>query len=253
PGPSFVAQPFPDQPFPEQPFTEQPFTAPYGSTQPSYPPFAPGVPLPTGPAVSPVPPPAARRGVPPATGPEEQFVPGLSASDAIRTDRILPPDIVASRTGTSGNDLVLASLCAQGHPNRPGSARCRVCGNSVDNAGPRLVQRPVLAQLVTAQGARVDVRGTVLVGRAPQAKPGDENVALLPVPSPNSDISRTHVMVAVHDWDVVATDLHSTNGTMLVRPGQPPVRMMPGAPVTVEPGTVLDLGDGGVITVGLPS
>jgi len=57
----------------------------------------------------------------------------------------------------------------------------------------------------------------------------------------------------VKDWDIVATDLHSTNGTMLVRPGQAPVRMMPGTPVTVEPGTILDLGDGGVITVGLPA
>jgi hypothetical protein len=40
---------------------------------------------------------------------------------------------------------------------------------------------------------------------------------------------------------------------MLVRPGQAPVRMMPGTPVMVEPGTILDLGDGGVITVGLPA
>jgi hypothetical protein len=29
--------------------------------------------------------------------------------------------------------------------------------------------------------------------------------------------------------------------------------MMPGTPVTVDPGTILDLGDGGVITVGLPA
>ena len=258
PGPSFVGQPFPDQPFSgqpftEQPFTEQPFTAPYGVAQPVYPPFVPGAPFPTGPRVSPVPPPAARRAASPDTGPVEPLVPGLSVTEGIGTDGIvLSPGVVQPRTGGGANDLVLAALCAYGHPNRPGSARCRVCGNSVDNAGARLVQRPVLAQLVTAQGARVDVKGTVLVGRAPQAKPGDDDAALLAVPSPNSDISRTHVMVTVHFWDVVATDLHSTNGTTLVRPGQAPVRMMPGAPVTVEPGTILDLGDGGLITVGLP-
>ncbi|HSN10500.1 MAG TPA: hypothetical protein VLS51_00115, partial [Propionibacteriaceae bacterium] len=172
PGPSFVAQPFGDQPFPEQPFTEQPFTAPYGSSQPGYPPFAPGLPLPTSTAVSPVPPPAPRRGRSPASSPAEPFIPGFSAGEGLGTESIYPSGVPGR---AAGNDLVLATLCAYGHPNRPGSARCRVCGNAVDNGGPRLVQRPILAQLVTAQGARVDVAGTVLIGRAPQAKPGDDD------------------------------------------------------------------------------
>jgi len=59
--------------------------------------------------------------------------------------------------------------------------------------------------------------------------------------------------VAVRNWEIIATDLHSTNGTMVVRPGQAPARMVPGSAVTIEPGTLLDLGDGGVITVGLPA
>jgi hypothetical protein len=152
-----------------------------------------------------------------------------------------------------GDSLVLAAVCALGHPNPPGSPVCRVCRQPVDNANPRLVHRPVLAQLVTAGGARVELTDAVLIGRAPAAQAGDGNPILLPVPSPNSDISRTHLKVAVRNWEIIATDLHSTNGTMVVRPGQPPVRMVPGSPTTVEPGTLLDLGDGGVITVGLPA
>jgi hypothetical protein len=151
------------------------------------------------------------------------------------------------------DNLILAVVCSFGHPNPPGSPRCRRCGQPVDNANPRLVHKPVLAQLITAGGARVEVTDVVLIGRAPSAQAGDGNPILLPIPSPNSDISRTHLRVAVKDWDIIATDLHSTNGTMLVRPGQAPVRMMPGTPVTVDPGTILDLGDGGVITVGLPA
>jgi hypothetical protein len=217
---------------------------------------------------SPVPPPAGTRNlvagapfVPGVLAPELRPAPemrpqaemGPAADLRAGSDSISFPAVAPATAKQPGSDtIVLAALCAFGHPNRPGSSRCRVCGQHVDNASPRLVQRPVLAQLVTATGARAEVNGTVLIGRAPSPRPGDGDAALLSVSSPNSDISRTHVKVSVHDWDIVATDLNSTNGTTLVRPGQPPVRMMPGTPVTVEPGTVLDLGDGGLVTVVLP-
>lgn len=117
-------------------------------------------------------------------------------------------------------------------------------------AQPRSVQsEPGIAQLITSNGAWVDVIGTVIIGRAPSTQPGDINPVLFTVPSPNSDISRTHLKVVASGSDIVVTDLRSTNGTLLVWPGQRPVRMNPGVPVTVEPGTILDLGDGCVITV----
>jgi hypothetical protein len=231
--------------------------------QPNYPPNPLyGGPLsPNGaPMTSPVPPPAAYApSAPPPQGPGAPSEPGLpvSADSADSDSTVFSTGIamthkpVAPRQGT--DNLVLAVVCSFGHPNPPGSPRCRRCGQPVDNANPRLVHKPVMAQLITAGGARIELTDTVLIGRAPAAQAGDGNPILLPVPSPNSDISRTHLKVAVKDWDIVATDLHSTNGTMLVRPGQAPVRMMPGTPVMVEPGTILDLGDGGVITVGLPA
>ena len=269
PTPAFPGQPFPGQAYPGQPFPGQPFPgqgAPgqYNpQQQPTYPPNPQyGGPLsPNGaPLVSPVPPPAAYApSAPPPQGPGAPSEPGLptSADSADSDGTVFSTGIAmthkpaAPRPG--GDNLILAVVCSFGHPNPPGSPRCRVCGQPVDNANPRLVHRPVLAQLVTAGGARVEVTDTVLIGRAPSAQAGDGNPILLPIPSPNSDISRTHLRVAVKDWDILATDLHSTNGTMLVRPGQAPVRMMPGTPVTIDPGTILDLGDGGVITVGMPA
>ena len=267
--PAFPGQPFPGQAYPGQPYPGQPFSgqsAPgqYGpQQQPTYPPSPQyGGPMsPNGaPAPSPVPPPGAYAPMaPPPQGPGAPSEPGLPTSaDSADTDgTVFSTGIAmthkpaAPRQGS--DNLVLAVVCSFGHPNPPGSPRCRMCGQPVDNANPRLVHKPVLAQLITAGGARVEVTDTVLIGRAPSAQAGDGNPILLPVPSPNSDISRTHLKVSVKDWDIVATDLHSTNGTMLVRPGQAPVRMMPGTPVTVEPGTILDLGDGGVITVGMPA
>lgn len=268
PAPAIPVQPFPGQaypgqPFPGQPFQGQPVPGQYNPQLPTYPasPQYGGPGSPNGPLLtSPVPPPASYAPAAPLPqGPGAPSEPGLpvSADSADSDGTVFSTGIAmthkpaAPRPG--GDNLILAVVCSFAHPNPPGSPRCRVCGQPVDNANPRLVNKPVLAQLITAGGARVEVTDTVLIGRAPSAQPGDGNPILLPVPSPNSDISRTHLKVAVKDWDVVATDLHSTNGTMLVRPGQAPVRMMPGTPVTVGPGTILDLGDGGVITVGLPA
>ncbi len=263
PAPVFPRQPFPGQAYPGQPLPGQPFqglAAPGQPTpqQPAYPETPYGGPLSgNAPLVSPVPPPAAYapgarpQGLGEPSGPALPVSAGGAEPETSGEDVAMAPEPGDPQLG--GEDLVLAVMCTYGHPNRPGSQRCRVCGQAVDNAAPRPVRKPVLAQLITSGGDRVDVTGSVLIGRAPSAHAGDEDPVLLPIPSPNSDISRTHLKVSVRDWDIVATDLHSTNGTMLVRPGLAPVRMMPGTPVTVEPGTILDLGDGGVITVGLPA
>ena len=266
PGQAYPGQPFPGQPFPGQPMQGQPgqYSPPQQPTYPPSPQYGPptsqgGAAL-SSPLVSPVPPPRAYApAAPPPQAPGAPSEPGLGvAADSADSDGTVFSTGIAMThkpaAPRSGSDnLILAVVCSFGHPNPPGSPRCRRCGQPVDNANPRLVQKPSLAQLITAGGARVDVTDSVLIGRAPSAQAGDGNPILLPIPSPNSDISRTHLKVAVKDWDIVATDLHSTNGTMLVRPGQAPVRMMPGTPVTVDPGTILDLGDGGVITVGLPA
>ena len=153
--------------------------------------------------------------------------------------------------GADGESLVLAVNCTQGHPNPPEAQRCRRCGNPVQ--GPQhLVQRPVMALLKPSHGQPVEVDRTVLIGRSPQANrvARERLPRLLTVPSPSHDISRTHVQVSPEGWDLLATDLHSTNGTALIRPGHPePERLTPGEPVPVYPGCVLDLGDGVTILV----
>ncbi|MBO0693644.1 MAG: hypothetical protein J2P58_12155, partial [Acidimicrobiaceae bacterium] len=50
----------------------------------------------------------------------------------------------------------------------------------------------------------------------------------------------------------VATDLGSTNGTVLVQPGLGPEELRPGVPVQLIPGAVIDLGDGLTIRVSHP-
>ena len=68
-----------------------------------------------------------------------------------------------------------------------------------------------------------------------------------------ADISRTHLEVAPDGWQIVVTDLHSTNGTTLIRPGgYDQQRLTPGEPVPVQLGSVLELGDGVSVAIGPP-
>jgi len=97
-------------------------------------------------------------------------------------------------------------------------------------------------------GQRVPVGDPVLVGRAPQAYPGEE-ARLIRVASPHHDISRTHVRIELYDGAVWATDRDSTNGTIIHNPGQEPITASPNQPVHVWVGGVIDIGDGVMIRV----
>ena len=77
----------------------------------------------------------------------------------------------------------------------------------------------------------------------------DQLPTLVTVPSPNNDISRTHVQVRQDGEDVVVTDLNSTNGVLVARDGGAPQRLHPGEPFAVLPGAVVDIGDGVTFTV----
>ena len=139
---------------------------------------------------------------------------------------------------------VEATVCPHGHPNPPGTTRCRECGIEVRDLRPRPVAQPVLALLRGSDGAEAPLDRTVLVGRAPAQSVGT-GARLLTVPNPGQDISRTHLKVAPDGWRILVTDLHSTNGTLLVPPGGQERRLLtPGEPVAVELGSVLELADG---------
>ena len=82
----------------------------------------------------------------------------------------------------------------------------------------------------------------------------DSPQCLLTVTSPSHDISRTHLLVSPDDWEIRLTDLHSTNGTIIVRPGPGVERLQlqPGEPYAVVAGTVVELGDGVAVLVDGP-
>ncbi|WP_308492635.1 FHA domain-containing protein [Microbacterium terrisoli] len=115
-------------------------------------------------------------------------------------------------------------------------------------APPRM---PAPARLRLSTGQTVLLDRTVVIGRRPRSTrvTGTDLPHLIAVESPEQDISRSHLEVRVEGDSVLATDLHTTNGTTLRRAGADPVRLHPGERNVVVPGDVLDLGDGVLVTV----
>ncbi|MFB9310415.1 hypothetical protein BJY17_000133 [Agromyces hippuratus] len=100
-------------------------------------------------------------------------------------------------------------------------------------------------------GRPVTVTAPVLIGR----KPLPPRIAgsgmppeLLTVESPAAIVSGTHLELRVVGTRLVATDLHSTNGTVL-RTASGTRRLRAGESVVVLPGTRLDLGDDTIIEI----
>lgn len=159
------------------------------------------------------------------------------------------PTAAPSGIGDEYAPLVPSVLCPSGHVNPAGLQRCRVCGAPVDRGTLAQRPRPNFAALRLPNGDVVALDRGVVLGRRPRA--GRIEQAPIPrlvaVASPNEDISRSHVRVICEDWTVIATDLDSTNGTVLIRHGVAPMRLRANEPTILVFGDVLDLGDGATI------
>jgi len=114
--------------------------------------------------------------------------------------------------------------------------------------------RPV-ARLIFSSGEVIDVDRAVIIGRAPdhgRVDAGDQT-RLVTVPSPHQEISSTHLEIrpgtGADLGSAVATDLGSTNGTVVAQPGLPAEDLRPGIAVQLVPGATIDLGEGVTIQV----
>ncbi|MBO0608743.1 FHA domain-containing protein [Myceligenerans salitolerans] len=157
----------------------------------------------------------------------------------------------------SGGVQILAVTCPNGHANPPARPTCRTCGEGLSGE-PSTAARPPLGRLVvtagSAQAGAAGARGEqiiqldrgVIVGRRPRTSTtsASEIPRLVTVSSPNQDISRSHLEVSLEEWHVLVADMATTNGTTLIRPGQPPRRLHPNEKEIVADGDVVDLGDG---------
>ncbi|GAA1852591.1 FHA domain-containing protein [Microbacterium koreense] len=95
-------------------------------------------------------------------------------------------------------------------------------------------------------GQVIELDRTVIIGRRPRSSRvgGADLPLLIAVDSPQQDISRSHLEIRIDGDTVVVVDLHTTNGSTLLRPATDPVRLHPGEATLVLSGDVVDMGDG---------
>jgi hypothetical protein len=121
---------------------------------------------------------------------------------------------------------------------------------ALPGVGARTAASPT-ASLRMPDGALEAIGHDVVLGRAPSVSQvsGGRLPRLITIGAGDPDISRSHVRITVEGDTVVITDLHSRNGTHVVAPGKPPVKLRAGEPTPVLAGTVIDLGGGWTVQV----
>ncbi len=121
----------------------------------------------------------------------------------------------------------------------------------VRGAPPRPAS-PIAWQVTFDDGNTVVVDGLTLVGRRPEARPGEPVRHLVPLASSDMSVSKTHAQLQVApDGALVVTDRGSTNGSQLVRSGVTR-ELPPGRPTTLLQGDEVRFGDRSMVAARLP-
>jgi uncharacterized RDD family membrane protein YckC len=121
--------------------------------------------------------------------------------------------------------------------------------------GPRPTeppQRPARWQVTFDTGEQFQVRGLTIVGRRPEARPGEPVKRVVTLPSDDMSLSKTHAQFqVVPDGALVVMDRGSTNGSLLVRAGVTK-RLSGGKPATLRDGDRVRFGDREMSVARLP-
>ncbi|MCS3843478.1 FHA domain-containing protein [Microbacterium sp. AK031] len=178
---------------------------------------------------------------------EQLFGATIASSNAIVRPATIPPAPPAPSgtpvVGAADGDHDGATISA---------AEARALRQNVPTAEPDAPTTvlPVVSggvgRVRVSTGQVVTLDRTVIIGRRPRSTraSGADLPHLIAVESPQQDISRSHLEIRPEGDTVVVVDLHTTNGSTLLRSGADPLRLHPGEQTLVLSGDVVDLGDG---------
>jgi hypothetical protein len=111
------------------------------------------------------------------------------------------------------------------------------------------VLRVLVLQL--PDGSELEPNTPVVLGRRPwRTTPEETTTYYIVAPSPKREISGVHLEVALVGGELVARDLDSTNGTLVLTPARTPRLLHEGRSTALQAGDILDLGEDFRIVVG---
>ncbi|MFE5672559.1 FHA domain-containing protein [Agromyces sp. NPDC056523] len=134
-------------------------------------------------------------------------------------------------------------------PGRSDAATADSDGGAPAAPGRAEQAAPSPARFRIGAGEPMAIDAPAYIGRnpaPPRVAPGP--ISLVRVESPAGVVSSTHLELRVEGSRVVATDLRSTNGTV-VRSAAGVRRLRPGESVVVSPGTTIELGGEAVVEI----
>ena len=92
-------------------------------------------------------------------------------------------------------------------------------------------------------GRQITIDGLVLLGRNPQPQPGEEDAQLIKLADETRTVSKSHLAVGLDGSGVYVVDRGSTNGSIVTTPNGTATRCQPGDVVSVDPGSIVSMGD----------
>ncbi|MBX3093089.1 MAG: FHA domain-containing protein [Cryobacterium sp.] len=171
------------------------------------------------------------------------------ADTVLRKSSAPPPLVEPVEPADSGDwkRALTGDLTADLPTTQPHAAPSRQASASPPSSAP--AERSVHS--IRVGGSEFSLEAPAFIGRHPSTPRimGTRPVRLVRVPSPNREISSTHVSIQQEGSSVVVTDLGSTNGTTIIGSGPTPVPLRRGDSMVVLPGSLVDLGDSVVIEV----
>ena len=97
--------------------------------------------------------------------------------------------------------------------------------------------------VVLDDGRLIEVESTVLIGRNPQARVGEEDAQLIKISDEGRTVSKSHLAVGLNDRGLYVMDRGSTNGSTVTSLDGRSHRCTPGDAVAVEAGAIVSFGD----------
>ncbi|MEV1130845.1 FHA domain-containing protein [Agromyces sp. NPDC049794] len=177
-------------------------------------------------------------------------LPHHADADTVRTTR-RPADVPTTPIVIPAFDLELPGRAATGEAAPMGTSQ--LPEGSAPSPEDTAVPEFLVPAFRVGTGAARPVTAPVLIGRRPlPPRIAGSGAAheLVTVDSPHAVVSGTHLELRVEGTRLVATDLRSTNGTV-VHGVSGSRRMRSGESIVVAPGTSLDLGDDTIIEISL--
>ncbi|AXT85681.1 hypothetical protein C6I20_11095 [Aeromicrobium sp. A1-2] len=163
------------------------------------------------------------------------------------TPEIADPPAAIETSSVRQAVQVQGIVCSRGHFTRHDARFCSQCGISMVHQTHNLVMgdRPPLGVLVTDDGSVFPLSCDYVIGREPETSDAvvSRQANPLPLDDEGGSMSRIHARILLDGWEVRVVDANSANGSFLTTASGPDwIRLEPGVPCTIAPGTQLSMG-----------